>query len=348
MSTSKGNKRGSKGNSGTRKSAGRKSSTGKTSRPSKGSSRKKGTGGARRPAPPQGPSPVAVGAVGLVVLLLLGISLFVAFKGPSTQPSPPASPSATPTPTSSAPMERPKRTPKPTPEPEPEPTPEPSQSPETSPEPEPSLEPAAPAVKMGPGGALTGPPAMVEFRGETEKVQVKRVIDGDTFVTTDGRKIRMIGINTPEVGRPFKKDAADALKELIWGAEVTLEYDGPKAKAIGRYKRTLAYVHAKGVFVTGEIVRRGLAYVYLYPDTKSHNEELIGYQREARAAKRYLWSKPLPEPASVYIGNRRAPYFHREGCKRIKRLKRGKNRVEFKSRNEALDSGMNPCDDCKT
>lgn len=346
MSASKGNRRGSsKGKSGTRKSAGRKSGTGKSSRPSskKGSGSKKGTGRTRRPAPPKGPSPVAVVAVALMVLLLLGVSLFVAFKGSDPQPTPALTPSATPLPTA-----EPRRTPKPKPKPTPTPEAIPTPEPEPEPSPEPSLEPVAPAVEMGPGGPLTGPPAMVEFRGETEVVQVKRVIDGDTFVTTDGRKIRMIGINTPEVGRPFKQEAADALKELIWGADVTLEYDGPKAKAVGRYKRTLAYVHAKGVFVTGEIVRRGLAYVYLYPDTKSHNEELIAYQREARAAKRYLWSKPLPEPADVYIGNRRAPYFHREGCHRIKRLRRGKNRVEFKSRNEALDAGMNPCDDCKS
>ena len=40
------------------------------------------------------------------------------------------------------------------------------------------------------------------------------VVDGDTFVTDDGRKIRMIGINTPEKGRPFNKDATNFLKDL--------------------------------------------------------------------------------------------------------------------------------------
>lgn len=343
MSPSKGNP--SRGSRGGKSGSGKgKSGTGKAGR-------KSGTGKARRPAPStaKGPSPVVVVAVGLVVLLLLGVSLFVAFKDPAVSSSPVATPAATPTPArtptrTASPKKTPKPTPTPVASPEPVETPEPIETPE----PVETPEAAAPAIEVGPGGALSGPPAFVEKSGETEVVQVKRVIDGDTFVTMDGRKIRMIGINTPERGRLFKEEATEALKEMIWGAEVTLEYDGPKAKAIGRYKRTLAYVHAKGVFVTGEIVRRGLAYVYLYPDTKSHNEELIEFQREARNAKRYLWSKPLPEPEEVYIGNRRAPYFHRKGCGRIKRLKRGKNRVEFKSRNEALDTGMNPCDDCKS
>ena len=32
-----------------------------------------------------------------------------------------------------------------------------------------------------------------------EQVTVKQVIDGDTVILTDGRHIRLIGINTPEI-----------------------------------------------------------------------------------------------------------------------------------------------------
>ena len=227
-----------------------------------------------------------------------------------------------------------------------------TRAPESAVEPEPEAPlPSALAEPLGegvgPGGALTGEAAHVPLLGQTEDVEVKRVIDGDTLDLTDGRRIRLLGINTPEIGRTFKVEATNALKDLTKTGKITIEYDGPKEKAIGRYKRTLAYVHCNGVFVNGEIVRKGLAYIYIYPNTHAHNKELIAYQREAREAKRYLWTKPLPEPAEVYIGNKRAPYFHREGCARIKRLK-GSDRVEFKTRNEALDTGMNPCDDCKS
>lgn len=340
-----------------------RSGTGKSRRPDRG------TGSAKRPAPAGGPNPAAIAGVALVVLALLGLALFSAFKSPEepslAQASPTASDGAiaalTPVETGkvlfkSSPVAKTSREDETEDleamlgRAEPRVSQTPSEEPEEPDEPEAPRASATPEVLeagVGPGPALTGAPAKVPFLGVTEEVELKRVIDGDTLDLTDGRRIRLLGINTPEIGRTFKTDATDALKALTKSGKLTIEYDGPKDKAIGRYKRTLAYVHCDGVFVNGEIVRRGLAYIYIYPNTKAHNKELISYQREAREAKRYLWTKPLPEPAGTYIGNRRAPYFHREGCDRIKRLK-GADKVEFKSRNEALDSGMNPCDDCKT
>ncbi|MBL4844307.1 MAG: thermonuclease family protein [Planctomycetes bacterium] len=310
-----------------------KRGTGNAGRPGS----KKGTGRSARPSSsPGGPSPLVVVGVALVVLLLLGVALFVAFRDPPAQATP--TPSATTSPSLAPSQSRPKKTPTPKATPKSTPTPEP-RAPTPTPEPAKTPEPVAPVS----GGAAT-----VEISGVTESVEVRRVIDGDTLVLTDGRKIRLLGINTPERGRPFKEEATDALRELTSGNKITIEYDGPKAKAFGNYKRTLAYIHCKGVFVNGEIIRRGLAYVTIYPNTRSHNSELIAWQREARAANLNLWSQPLPAAASLYIGNKRAPYFHREGCRRIKKLRKGRNRVEFTDRNEALDSGMNPCGDCKS
>ena len=38
-----------------------------------------------------------------------------------------------------------------------------------------------------------------EATGELEKAQIKRVVDGDTIHLTDGRKVRLVGIDTPEL-----------------------------------------------------------------------------------------------------------------------------------------------------
>ncbi|MGE0713529.1 MAG: thermonuclease family protein [Planctomycetota bacterium] len=327
------------------------------SRQDKGRSKKGGTGkharpGKAAPPPASGPNPLVLGGVVVVVMVLLGLALSVAMRdkgAPAPSPSvAAASPSAEPSASPSAsakpkPSEAPKASP--SAEPSAEPSPAPSESepePSESPEPEPSKYVANPSGPVPP--APEGEMARSEIKGPTEVVELKRVLDGDTFDTTDGRRIRMVGINTPELHRPFHDEAGALLLSLIKGKKITLEYDKDRK---GRFGRTLAYVHADGVFVSGEIVRRGYAYVYLYPNTKLHNEQLVALQREARAAKRILWSKPLPEPAPLYIGNKNAPYFHREGCKRISKLRKS-NRVEFKARDDALDAGMNPCEDCKS
>ena len=338
--------------SGTRKRPSSKSkSSGKSkpsaSKPSKG---KRSTGKQRAVKPPAGgPNPTIAIGIGVTVLGMLALALMIATGGSGGDaPQPDHSPVATPTQVAVAPSVAPSRAPKPA---EPEPS-EPAEPPQPGKvdrgevndllaELEGDKDPPASANK---GDAVSGNQASSQLKGEHEEVGVKRVVDGDTFVTDDGRKIRMIGINTPEKGRPFNKDATNFLKDLITGKRVTIEFGSEKK---GRYGRYLAYVHMGDLFVSGEIVRRGLAYAYIYPKTKLHNEQLIACQREARDAKRGLWSLPLPEPADHYIGNYRAPYFHREGCHRIKKLSKS-NRRDYKTRNEALDAGMNPCVDCKS
>ena len=338
------------------KSSGGKSSGGKSSSKPRGKASKGGkrTTGKQRAVKAQaagGPSPAIAVGIGVAVIGMLAVALMIATggsQGGGEAPSPSHSPIVAPTQIAVAsPSAAPSRA-----------RPEPSASPEPSEPPQPGKvdrgevndllaelegDKGAPASAKA-QDAPSGQPAGSQLKGEHEDVGVKRVVDGDTFVTDDGRKIRMIGINTPEKGRPFNKDATNFLKDLITGKTVTIEFGSEKK---GRYGRYLAYVHMGDLFVSAEIVRRGLAYAYIYPKTKLHNEQLIACQREAREAKRGLWSLPLPEPADHYIGNYRAPYFHREGCHRIKKLRKS-NRRDYKTRNEALDAGMNPCVDCKS
>ena len=57
---------------------------------------------------------------------------------------------------------------------------------------------------------------------------VTEVIDGDTFYLGNGDKVRMLGINTPESGRPYAQEATDFLTSMILGKEVTLVNDSKK------------------------------------------------------------------------------------------------------------------------
>ncbi len=56
--------------------------------------------------------------------------------------------------------------------------------------------------------------------GYTIKAKVARIIDGDTFVLSDSQRVRMLGIDTPELERngkpaePFSDSAKSLTKQL--------------------------------------------------------------------------------------------------------------------------------------
>jgi endonuclease YncB( thermonuclease family) len=88
-------------------------------------------------------------------------------------------------------------------------------------------------------------------------VTVSRVIDGDTIEVSDGNRVRLIGIDTPERGECGYDEATAALRSLIGGAQVRLV---PGARDdVDRYGRLLRYVEADGMDANLEMVRSGLA-----------------------------------------------------------------------------------------
>src|SRR5262249_17259139 len=112
--------------------------------------------------------------------------------------------------------------------------------------------------------AVAASPSVDQPR-RSESLLVRAVIDGDTIdVATLGR-VRLLGIDAPEVGRgqdtsaPFGREARDRLASLILRHWVRLEYDG---QLLDVYNRHLAYVVREDhVFVNAVLVREGLARV---------------------------------------------------------------------------------------
>ena len=131
----------------------------------------------------------------------------------------------------------------------------------------------------------------------SDPVLVRSVIDGDTLdVATIGR-VRLLGIDAPELGRgfettaPFGREARDRLTSLLLHRWIRLEQDGP---AVDTYNRHLAYVHTEdGQFVNALMVREGLARVSVrLPLTRI--QELQRAEREAQAACRGMWASAPP------------------------------------------------------
>jgi micrococcal nuclease len=115
------------------------------------------------------------------------------------------------------------------------------------------------------GGAVSDTAARRTAAPSTS-ARVARVIDGDTIVLADGVRVRLVQIDTPEVGTGecFSRAAGRELRAMLpAGAAVTLVAD-PRLDRVDRYGRLLRYVLRDGRNVNLELVRRGAATVWLY------------------------------------------------------------------------------------
>ena len=137
--------------------------------------------------------------------------------------------------------------------------------------------------------ALTGTAAPSR---QTPGSVVARVYDGDTLTLGDGRRVRLLQIDTPELGSGecFSRAARTALLRLVpVGARVALEVD-PSLDRVDRYDRLLRYVHRNGKNVNLELVREGAAAPYFYGGARGrYAAALMDAARAAKAAKRGLW-----------------------------------------------------------
>ena len=116
------------------------------------------------------------------------------------------------------------------------------------------------------------------------------VVDGDTLRLRDGVYVRLVQIDSPEVGQECY--AAAASRELVrlvpCGASVGLQAD-PALDERDRYGRLLRYVWTN-VNVNLELVRRGAATPYFYDgDRGRYADRLLAAAASARAARRGMW-----------------------------------------------------------
>jgi len=137
-------------------------------------------------------------------------------------------------------------------------------------------------------------------------ISVKRAVDGDTLQLESGERVRLIGIDTPEMHDSSKlnrdsrnsgedistikklgRQSYEFTKKLVEGKRVSLEFDVEK---YDKYNRLLAYVYLKdGTFVNAEIVKQGYASLMTIPPNVKYSDLFLKLYREARENKRGLW-----------------------------------------------------------
>jgi len=132
----------------------------------------------------------------------------------------------------------------------------------------------------------------------TEPVEVRYVHDGDTLVLKNNRKIRLIGINTPEVahkGRPNQAlaiKARDRLRQLLFqqGNKALLVYG---KQIMDRHSRYMVHLWLpSGENLTAELLREGLGWVIAIPPNIGFLDCYLGSENTARSASRGVWNHP--------------------------------------------------------
>ena len=120
-----------------------------------------------------------------------------------------------------------------------------------------------------------------------QEYTVLRVVDGDTIDLVNGERVRLLGINAPEVGQPLYQEAADALTKMVESRKVELEKDPEQNK--DKYGRFLRYVFVDGQLINEELVRRGLAWMTAENSSK-HFSILKQAEQEAIMERLGVWS----------------------------------------------------------
>lgn len=135
-------------------------------------------------------------------------------------------------------------------------------------------------------GGMPATPTPTATATPSDRFLVIRVIDGDTVELSDGRRVRYIGMDTPETGDCYAWEATQKNRELVLNKWVRLVKDVSEAD---RYGRLLRYVYVGEAFVNAELVREGYAFAYTYPPDVAHADLFVQLQREAAEAGRGLW-----------------------------------------------------------
>ncbi|MEE8387252.1 MAG: thermonuclease family protein [Acidiferrobacterales bacterium] len=165
-----------------------------------------------------------------------------------------------------------------------------------------------------------------------ETVRVRQVVDGDSLRLFDGRKVRLIGINTPELGgdgqanEPLAVQAREELKILIGRRPVTLK-TGPDR--YDHYGRLLAYIGLPNGKLAGELLlQKGLASMIAVPPNLAHLHRYRLAEAGAKQQRVGIWAHPYYQPvAASSLDHTMTGYRFVQG--RIKRVGKSRKYVYF-------------------
>jgi len=117
-----------------------------------------------------------------------------------------------------------------------------------------------------------------------------RIIDGDTIELRGGETVRLLGIDTPELGEPYADEAKWALHSWVAHKPLLLEIDEEERDV---YNRLLAHIYVETedgwVLVNAELVRAGLAKLLFIPPNARYYSYFEAALEEALLQRRGMW-----------------------------------------------------------
>ncbi|MFO7667283.1 MAG: thermonuclease family protein [Desulfobacterales bacterium] len=178
--------------------------------------------------------------------------------------------------------------------------------------------------------------------------EVRWVDDGDTIVLNDGKRVRYIGIDSPEVeseyskAEPFGNEARELNRRLVYLKKVRLEFDNER---YDQYGRLLAYVFLEdGTFINNAMITAGYAYCLPKKPNLKYEKLFLKSQQNAMRSNIGIW-KYLNDTTVEYIGNRKSKRFHLKNCPFAGKI--DKNHIKiYKGKRDAYRDGYAPCRKC--
>jgi endonuclease YncB( thermonuclease family) len=142
-------------------------------------------------------------------------------------------------------------------------------------------------------------------QGASESVSIAKVVDGDTVHLTDGRKVRLIGVNTPELfSKPRAEEGALQAKRLLqtWIQELgSLQlYFGREPK--DRYGRVLGYLYDGTQTLSQRLIQEGLGWAISVPPNDRLADCLFSAEKRPRSLGKGVWSKRIAAAKDIDKG----------------------------------------------
>ncbi len=179
---------------------------------------------------------------------------------------------------------------------------------------------------------------------------VIEVIDGDTFFITNHQRVRINGLDAPEIQNCNGKEAKEALKKLVLNKKVILSNP-----VVDYYKRIVASVSVDGISVGEYLIKNGFA---IYNSTGDTDEYLRSAGNFAREQKLGIFSSKCyqidpPDPKCPIKGNfedkTEKKTYYTPDCQFYKTtvIMKFKGEQWFCSENEAIKAGFEKSKYCK-
>lgn len=119
--------------------------------------------------------------------------------------------------------------------------------------------------------------------------KVVSIHDGDTITVLQGKrqiKVRLFGIDAPELKQPYGKKSKQFLVNLVAGQMVEVEESGED-----RYKRTIGTIYLNGTDISAQMVENGYAWVY-----RKFSKKYTPQESKAKKQGLGLWRDKEPIP----------------------------------------------------